>query len=303
MKTALLFPGQGAQYLGMGSDFYEEYQSCRDIYDRFPEIRDLCFNGPEEKLNDTEFAQSAILLTSLAISNVLKDKISIDYVAGLSLGEYSALTFANSFSLEDAVEIVKARGTIMADALPKGTSSMAAVLGGDDELIDSICNSVNEMGICEIANYNCPGQTVISGEVDAVNEATRLLKEAGIRRVVPLNVSGAFHCSLLDDASFELGEVLNKYPIRKPEIALVYNALGKNSDEDIIEILMRQIKSSVYFKQSIEYMIGQGVDTFIEIGPGKTLSAFVKKTNRNVIAHSLNSVDVMREFLEGNHVK
>lgn len=303
MKTALLFPGQGAQYLGMGRDFYEEYKSCRLIYDKFPEIRDLCFGGPEEKLNDTEFAQSAILLTSLAISSVLADRVNIDYVAGLSLGEYSALTFANSFSLEDAVEIVKARGTIMADALPKGTSSMAAVLGGDDELIESICNSVNEIGVCEIANYNCPGQTVISGEVDAVNEATRLLKEAGIRRVVPLNVSGAFHCSLLDEASSELGEVLAKYPIREPKIDIVYNALGKSSDMDIIEILMKQIKSSVYFKQSIEYMIAQGVDTFIEIGPGKTLSAFVKKTNRDVVVHSLNSVDVMKEFLEGNNVK
>lgn len=303
MKTALLFPGQGAQYLGMGRDFYEEYKSCRLIYDKFPEIRDLCFGGPEEKLNDTEFAQSAILLTSLAISSVLADRVDIDYVAGLSLGEYSALTFANSFSLEDAVEIVKARGTIMADALPKGTSSMAAVLGGDDELIESICNSVNEIGVCEIANYNCPGQTVISGEVDAVNEATRLLKEAGIRRVVPLNVSGAFHCSLLDEASSELGEVLAKYPIREPKIDIVYNALGKSSDMDIIEILMKQIKSSVYFKQSIEYMIAQGVDTFIEIGPGKTLSAFVKKTNRDVVVHSLNSVDVMKEFLEGNNVK
>lgn len=303
MKTALLFPGQGAQYLGMGRDFYDEYKSCRLIYDKFPEIRDLCFGGPEEKLNDTEFAQSAILLTSLAISSVLADRVNIDYVAGLSLGEYSALTFANSFSLEDAVEIVKARGTIMADALPKGTSSMAAVLGGDDELIKSICNSVNEIGVCEIANYNCPGQTVISGEVDAVNEATRLLKEAGIRRVVPLNVSGAFHCSLLDEASSELGEVLAKYPIREPKIDIVYNALGKSSDMDIIEILMKQIKSSVYFKQSIEYMIAQGVDTFIEIGPGKTLSAFVKKTNRDVVVHSLNSVDVMKEFLEGNNVK
>lgn len=303
MKTALLFPGQGAQYLGMGRDFYEEYKSCRLIYDKFPEIRDLCFGGPEEKLNDTEFAQSAILLTSLAISSVLADRVDIDYVAGLSLGEYSALTFANSFSLEDAVEIVKARGTIMADALPKGTSSMAAVLGGDDELIESICNSVNEIGVCEIANYNCPGQTVISGEVDAVNEATRLLKEAGIRRVVPLNVSGAFHCSLLDEASSELGEVLAKYPIREPKIDIVYNALGKSSDMDIIEILMKQIKSSVYFKQSIEYMIAQGVDTFIEIGPGKTLSAFVKKTNRDIVVHSLNSVDVMKEFLEGNNVK
>ena len=258
----------------------------------------MCFNGPVEKLNDTEYAQSAILLTSTAIASVLKNRMEVDYVAGLSLGEYSALTYADVFSLKDAMEITKARGGIMANALLDGTSSMAAVLGGDDELIKDVCNRVSDLGVCEIANYNCPGQTVISGEVEAIEKAITTLKEEGIRRIMPLNVSGAFHCSLLENASLELGKILEKYDIKAPSIPVVYNISGTELDNDIKDILVKQIKNSVYFKQSIEYMISKGVDLFIEIGPGKTLSTFVRKINREVQVYTIDSIEKMKELSE-----
>lgn len=228
-----------------------------------------------------------MLLTSLAIAKVVeKNGFHASYVAGLSLGEYSALTYANAFNTSDAIEIVKQRGQIMSEALPAGTTSMAAVIALDASIIAEVIQDIDDV---TIVNYNCPSQIVITGKKEAVEIASEKLKEAGAKRVIPLNVSGAFHSPSLEEASYQLENVLKQYPISKPSIPVVYNISGKEEDGDLIDILVKQIKSSVYFYQSIEYMIDQGVEAFIEIGPGKSLSSFVKKTNRKVPVYNVEN--------------
>lgn len=305
MKIGFLFAGQGAQYVGMGKEFYEKFDIVKDVYDNLNidfTIKNLCFEGPKEMLNDTAYAQSCILATSIAISKVIQSYgIRPDYVAGLSLGEYSALCYANAMSVNDAVNIVRERGKLMANALPSGTTSMAAVLNCDENIIKEVCEEVKETGLCTIANYNTNGQIVITGEKDAVEKASTLLLEKGARRVLPLNVSGAFHSPLLEDASLKLNKVLHKYKLSLPSIPVIYNVSGKEENitdsEMLIDILTKQIKSSVYFKQSIEYMIEKGVDTFIEIGPGSTLSGFVRKINRNIPVYSVDSIESLNKML------
>lgn len=303
MKTAILFAGQGAQYVGMGKDFYEEYEECREVYDNANvdfSLQNLCFEGPKEMLDNTAFAQSCILTTSIAISALLKKNgIKADYVAGLSLGEYSALTYAGAINVNDAIQIVRERGKIMDNAFTGKEVMMAAVLGSDETTIKEVLEEVKSLGVVEVANYNCPGQIVISGEKAACEKAAEKLLERNARRVIPLQVSGAFHTSLLEEASVKLNKELKKYTFNKPEIPVVYNYTGAESDEDIIDILTKQIKSSVRFSQSIEYMISQGVDTFIEIGPGKVLSGFVKKTDKNVKIYSVDTVEDYKKMLEG----
>lgn len=299
MKIGFLFAGQGSQKVGMGLDFYNSYPMVKELYDSLSldfDIKDLCFNGPKEQLDQTEYAQSCILLTSYVISQVLKEYgIIPEIVAGLSLGEYSALCYAGIYSIQDALKIVGERGKIMQQALPAGTSTMAAVLNTEIEVIQEVCAEVN--GICEIANYNCPGQIVITGQKAAIEEASKLLLERGARRVIPLAVSGAFHSSLLEDASKQLNEVLNQYVANKANIPVVYNYTGKESEENIIDILTKQIKSSVYFWQTIEYMLEQGVDTFIEIGPGSTLKGFIKKINRDVKVYSIENKENLEQMI------
>lgn len=294
MKLAFLFAGQGAQYVGMGKELYETNVIAKQLFDEASldfDIKQLCFEGPSEQLNNTAYAQSCILLTSYAIAKALQTKgFQPDYVAGLSLGEYSALCFADAFSIHDALQMVRKRGQIMESALPLGTTTMAAVLQCEASTIQKVCEAVTPIGVCEIANYNYPGQIVISGEVLAIQAASELLKEQGARRIIPLNVSGAFHTSLLEEASKQLATELNKYEITSPKIPVIYNISGKEEKEAVSQILNKQIKSSVYFSQSIEYLIQQGVDTFIEIGPGKTLAGFVKKIDRNVKVFSIETL-------------
>ena len=303
MKIGFLFAGQGSQHIGMGKDLYDNYEEAKNVFDNISldyDVKDLCFNGPEEMLNDTAYAQSSMLTTSVAIAEVVKAQgIVPEYVAGLSLGEYSALCFAGAFDVNTAAHITRERGKIMANALPKGTSGMAAILNLDEQVIADVCAEVaKDYGVCQIANYNCPGQIVITGTSTAIEKACELLLEKGARRAIPLNVSGAFHSSLLETASKELHEVLKQSDISKPEIKVVYNISGKEESEDVTDILTKQIKSSVYFMQSIQYMIDQGVDTFIEIGPGSALKGFVRKISRDVKVYSVENTETLNKMLD-----
>lgn len=298
MKIGFIFAGQGAQYVGMGKEFYENFSEARAVYDQAQidiDVKKVCFEGPEDILNDTAYAQPCILTTSLAIAKVVEAQdVKPDYVAGLSLGEYSALAYANAFDISDAIQIVRARGQLMSEALPKGTTSMAAVLAMEAEKIQSIIEPIDGV---TIANYNCPGQIVITGTKEAVEFASQKLSDAGAKRVIPLKVSGAFHSPLLEEASLKLKEELGKYEIRKPCIPVIYNITGQEDEGNLIDILTKQIKSSVYFYQSLQYMIAHGVEAIVEIGPGKALSAFVKKTDRNIPVYSVDSVESLNKML------
>ena len=287
MKIAFCFAGQGAQYIGMGKDFYENLDLVKKIYDAFPEIKDLCFNE-NELLNQTAYAQKAMLLTSFAIAKSLEEKgIVPEFACGLSLGEYSALAFANAWKIEDAIEIISNRGRIMQNALPLGTTKMAAIIGLDRNTILETLKKV-DTGVVEIANYNCPGQIVITGTNEAVDKACELLLEAKARRAIPLNVSGAFHSSLLNIASIELKEVLDRFVPAIPTYRIVYNVSGKEETRPLNDILKDQICHSVYFEDSVKYLLEQGVDTFVEIGPGKALTGFIRKISPTATIYNVS---------------
>lgn len=292
MKTAFLFSGQGAQYPGMGKELYETYDAAKQVFDAVSldfDVKKLCFEGPAEQLNDTQYAQACIFVTSMAAAAVLKEKgITPDVCAGLSLGEYSALCYGGSFDVATGAAIVRERGKLMANALPAGTSAMSAVMMLDKEAILEACHEVAEIGVCEIANYNCPGQIVITGEKDAVAAAGEKCLAKGARRVIPLQVSGAFHSSLLREAGKELAKVLSGYELKASSIPVYNNISGTIEQGSLIDILSKQISSSVYFEQTIMNMLEDGVTTFIEVGPGKAVSGFVKKCTKGkdvIIAH------------------
>ena len=305
MKIGFLFAGQGAQHPGMGKDFYEHYDCARAVYDSVDidiDVKQLCFAGTQEELNDTAVAQPCIPTTSSAIVSVLRAHgIEASAVAGLSLGEYSALAYAGVFTPAQGASLVRARGKIMAEALPAGTSGMAAVLNTEASVIREVCEEVRTIGVCEIANYNCPGQIVISGQKAAVEAATEKLKERGASRVIPLAVSGAFHTSLLQEASQKLEQVLQTYTFASPGVPVIANVSGVQETRDLKEVLKEQICHSVQFTQSIETMLAMGIDTFIEIGPGHSLSGFVRKTSRDVKTYSIDTVADMEKVLQEVH--
>ncbi len=279
MKTAFCFAGQGSQYVGQGKDFYENSEKARAVFDAFPEVRDICFNDAQ-KLGETKYVQPAMLLTGYAIASLVAEHIEPEYCCGLSLGEYTALAFAGVWDIENAMEIISARGEIMQNALPLGTTKMTAIIGLDRDTVLGEVKSTD--GVVEIANYNCPGQIVITGENAAVDRATEKLKASGAKLTIPLNVSGAFHSSLLEKASYELRKALDARVHSAPKYKMVYNVSGREETRELNDILQDQIHNSVHFEETINYLIACGVDTFVEIGPGKTLSGFIRKTNRAV---------------------
>lgn len=286
-RTAFMFPGQGAQYIGMGKDFYEQSEESRKAFDKASEvtgldIAGLCFEE-NDRLDITEYTQIALLTVEGAMLAALnKMGIRSDVNIGLSLGEYGALLASEVISFEDACRVVRQRGILMEKEVPAGQGAMSAVLGLDGTAIQECLEGIE--GSVQIANFNCPGQIVISGEKEAVKAAGEALAQAGAKRVIPLNVSGPFHSDLLKGAGDKLNAVLKNIEINdivRPYIANV-TADYVNDKNEVKKLLEEQVYSSVRFEQSVKKLIEDGVDTFVEIGPGKTLSGFVKKINREV---------------------
>ena len=284
----------------MGQDFYEQTETGRKVFDTASEILgfsmpELCFEK-NDRLDITEYTQPAMVTASLAMMKVLMEQTGIqpDAAAGLSLGEYPAMAAAGVMSVEDAIRTVRERGILMQEAVPAGIGAMAAVLAMDAEEIEKVIAPIEGV---QIANYNCPGQIVISGKKEAVDEAAEKLKEAGAKRVIPLNVSGPFHSKMLTEAGEKLGKVLDTVEIHKP--AIPYAAYVTEA-EDVKPLLERQVSSSVRWEQTMRMMLADGVDTFIEIGPGKTLAGFMKKIDRSVRViniEKLEDIEKVRELL------
>ena len=294
MKRAFLFPGQGAQTVGMGKDLYDEYEEVRNIYDRVKEIsgidvKKICFEGPEEELNKTENTQIAILTNSLAMLEVLKLKgIEAEIATGLSLGEYGALIYAGIISFEDGIKLIKKRGYYMGNLLPKEEYSMAAIIGLESSKIEDVCKELQEQGKFVVpANYNCSTQTAISGETDAIDEAIELLKQAGCKRAIKLKTSGPFHTIKLEEAKKAYEKELenikfNILPLEEQKVKVIKNIDGTyyKPEDNIKEILANHIINPVRFDKAIQLMKKEQIEEYIEVGPGKVLTGFIKKDNR-----------------------
>ena len=301
-KIAFIFPGQGAQACGMGKDFYEQTETGKRIFDKATQLMgfsmpQLCFEE-NDRLDITEYTQAAMVTASIAMMRVLEENgIRPDVAAGLSLGEYCALAAAGVMSDEDAIRTVRQRGIFMQEAVPVGQGAMAAILALDAAAIEEVTGAMEGVWI---ANYNCPGQIVISGEKAAVEEACEKLKAAGAKRTVMLNVSGPFHSGMLAAAGEKLGQVLSQVEIHEPQIPYVANVTAQyvKSAAEVKELLTRQVSSSVRWQQSVEAMIADGVDTFIEIGPGKTLAGFIRKISRDVKTFNVETLEDMGKVVE-----
>ncbi len=296
-KIAFIFPGQGAQYVGMGKDFYEAFPVCREVFDAASEasgldIAKLCFEE-NEQINQTEYTQICMLAVEAAVLKAVEEQGILSSVnAGLSLGEYGALVASKVMDVKDACRVVRKRGILMQEAVPAG-GAMAAILAMDAAVIEEICEKTE--GLVSIANYNCPGQIVITGEEAAVDTACEALKAAGAKRTLRLNVSGPFHSKMLAGAGEKLSEVLKDVELKDFTVPYITNVTAGyvTSTENIKDLLCRQVASSVRWQQSVEKMIADGVDTFVEIGPGKTLSGFMKKINRSV---TMMNIENMADF-------
>lgn len=301
-KIAFIYPGQGAQKFGMGKDFYENSDSAKELYDQATEIlgldmKALCFEE-NDKLDITEYTQAALVTTCLAMTRVIKEQgIVPDVTAGLSLGEYCAIATAGGMKEEDAIRLVRTRGILMQEAVPVGVGSMAAVLGMTGEEIEKVIEGMEGVSI---ANYNCPGQIVITGVAQAVADASVKLTEAGAKRVIPLKVSGPFHSAMLNEAGIKLGvelETVKWTPLQMPYVTNV-TACYVHDINQTKELLAKQVASSVRWEQSIRNMIAEGVDTFVEIGPGRTLAGFMKKIDKEVKMYNIETFEDVSKVAE-----
>ena len=300
-KLVFMFPGQGSQYVGMGKEFYDSIPVCREVYDLAGDaaglnVAKLCFEENEE-IHITEYTQIAMLATEAAIFAALKEKgIQPDVTAGLSLGEYGALIASGVMSMRDAFAVIRKRGIYMQNAVPTG-GAMSAGLGLEAAAIEQICEETD--GMVSIANYNCPGQIVITGEQAAVDAAGTALKEAGAKRIVPLKVSGPFHSQMLSHAGEQLGEALQDVAIAETFIPYVANVTADyvTDASDVKPLLERQVASSVRWQQTIERLIADGADTFVEIGPGKTLSGFMRKIDRSVTVYNIDKMEDFEKYV------
>lgn len=314
MKLGFVYAGQGSQKVGMGQDFYEKYDLYKETIDNATNsvkpvtdmnVAELSFNGPEDKLSQTRYTQPAMVAFAIGVTKLLHERgIKADYTLGLSLGEYSALYEADAIDEKQVMELIAKRGLFMTEASEGLEVKMAAVLGADrltvQETCDRVNSELNNERIVQAANFNCPGQIVISGDALAVDRASAYLKEAGAKRILPLKVSGPFHTKLMKPAGDKLREELKTVDFKAEKSKVVFNCLGRErkQNESIEGLLEKQVQTSVYLEDSIRYMVDEGVDTIIEIGPGKAISKFISKTVDNVKVYSIDTVEDFEETVK-----
>ncbi|MGM0501969.1 MAG: ACP S-malonyltransferase [Bacillota bacterium] len=297
-KIAFIFPGQGSQRVGMGEDLAQEYQIVEDTFTEANQVvdidvKELCFSGPEDKLTETANTQPAILTTSIAFYRLLKEEgLAPDMVAGHSLGEYAALVAAEVLDFKTALKLVRKRGQLMSQADPEGQGTMAAVIGLEASEVEKVCDKGSQYGVVEAANYNCPGQIVISGEKEAVEQTTELAQEAGAKKAVVLNVSGPFHSSLMEGAGEKLADYLDQLDFKDAQIPIVTNVTAEATTDaaEIKNALIKQISGAVKWEESIKTMIASGVDTFVEVGPNRVLKGFMRRIDRSVNALNVRNL-------------
>ena len=309
MKIGFLYAGQGSQHVGMGKDLYDNYPEFAEVFDNLEldfDVKKCCFEGPIEQLGQTRYTQPCMVAFAVGVTKILQSKgIKPEIAAGLSLGEYSALYASGVFDEKQVIDLVAYRGKSMEEAVTGRDTGMIAVMSLDREIIKECCKQAEEefadspYHIAEVANYNTPVQVTVSGDTPVITRAGELMMEKGARRIVPVAVSGPFHTSLMKPAGDKLAERFKNEHFGEMEFPVLFNATGKEleSGKTIPEMLELQVQSSVYFEDSIKYMIEQGVDTFVEIGPGKTLSGFVKKIDRALTTYSVEDMDSLNATL------